>query len=201
MPYGMEFAMVNGHFCGLAERFAGEAGPDVLTLATPGDSVWDRPRREPAESAGGVAVAERPPRVECTVTASSAFYSMRRRTLVIRHASDDRIVALLEIVSQSNKSRQHGAIWAEIDETPYEPPRNRPLTFVAYSADVPPTAYVQPMKVGDLLWELPLFLTPARYVEVPLETTYAAAWRGMPQRWRRELEPQTGDARRSSISR
>jgi hypothetical protein len=163
--------------------------------------------------------------VQSTVTASSAFYSMRRRTLVIRHASDDRIVALLEIVSQSNKNRQaalatfvnkavaalqhgyhllvidlypptrfapegiHGAIWAEIDETPYEAPPDQPLTFVAYSADVPPTAYVQPMRVGDLLGEMPLFLTPERYVEVPLETTYAAAWRGMPQRWRRELEP------------
>jgi hypothetical protein len=163
--------------------------------------------------------------VQSTVTASGAFYSMRRRTLVIRHASDDRIVALLEIVSQSNKNRQaalatfvnkavaalqhgyhllvidlypptrfapegiHGAIWAEIDETPYEAPPDQPLTFVAYSAGVPPTAYVQPMRVGDLLGEMPLFLTPERYVEVPLETTYAAAWRGMPQRWRRELEP------------
>jgi len=149
---------------------------------------------------------------------------MRRRTLVLRHASNDRIVALLEILSQSNKSRQaalaalvnksvaalqhgyhllmidlypltrfapegiHGAIWTEIDETPYEAPRDRPLTLVAYSAGVPPTAYVQPMRVGDLLGEMPLFLTPERYVEVPLETTYAAAWRGMPQRWRRELE-------------
>jgi hypothetical protein len=212
-------------FYALAEQFAGNAGPDVLTLATPGDSVWERPIGEPVDSAGGVAVAECPPKVQSTVTASGAFYSMRRRTLVIRHASDDRIVALLEIVSQSNKNRQaalatfvdkavaalqhgyhllvidlypptrfapegiHGAIWAEIDETTYEAPRDQPLTFVAYSAGVPPTAYVQPMRVGDLLGEMPLFLTPERYVEVPLETTYAAAWRSMPQRWRRELEP------------
>lgn len=158
-------------------------------------------------------------------TAANAFYLMRRRTLVVRHASNDRIVAFLEIVSPSNKSRQaglsafvhkalaalqhgyhlliidlfpptrfapegiHGAIWMEIDETPFEVPPDRPLTFVAYSAGLPPTAYVQPMRVGEVLGEMPLFLTPERYVELPLETTYAAAWRGMPQRWRRELEP------------
>lgn len=82
----------------------------------------------------------------------------------------------------------HGAIWMEIDQTPFEAPPDRPLTFVAYSAGLPPTAYVQPMRVGEPLGEMPLFLTPERYVELPLETTYAAAWRGMPQRWRRELE-------------
>ncbi len=158
-------------------------------------------------------------------TAANAFYLMRRRTLVVRHASNDRTVAFLEIVSPSNKSRQaglsafvhkalaalqhgchlliidlfpptrfapegiHGAIWMEIDETPFEVPPDRPLTFVAHSAGLPPTAYVQPMRVGEVLGEMPLFLTPERYVELPLETTYAAAWRGMPQRWRRELEP------------
>ena len=31
-------------------------------------------------------------------------YVLKRRTIVIRHASDDRIVALLEIVSPGNKS-------------------------------------------------------------------------------------------------
>jgi hypothetical protein len=34
-------------------------------------------------------------------------YVLKRRTLVIRHASGDRIVALLEIVSPGNKSARH----------------------------------------------------------------------------------------------
>jgi len=208
----------------LAEQFAGDTGPDVLMWETPGPAVWDRPEREAAGHAAGIAVADRPPRVQKTVTASSAFYLMRRRTLVVRHASDDRIVASLEIVSQGNKSRRtaldafvdkavaalqqgyhllvvdlypptrcapegiHGAIWGEIDESAYEAPPDQPLTLVAYSAGLPPTAYVQPVRVGDPLPEMPLFLTPERYVDVPLETTYGAAWRGMPQRWRQELE-------------
>jgi hypothetical protein len=205
----------------LAEQFAGDMGPDVLTLETPGRAGRDEGEREPE---GGIAIAERPPRVQNTVTASSAFYLARRRTLVVRHASDDRVVALLEIVSQGNKSKRtavdtfvtkavaalqqgyhllivdlypptrhapdgvHGAIWAEIDDVTYESSPDRPLTLVAYSAGVPPTAYVQPVGVGEVLPDMPLFLSPDRYVDVPLEITYAAAWRGMPQRWRRELE-------------
>ncbi|MBM4093175.1 MAG: DUF4058 family protein, partial [Planctomycetes bacterium] len=93
-------------FYALAEQLAGDTGPDVLALATPSDTARDRPEPAGEESAGGVAVADRPPRVQKTLTASSAFYLMRRRTLVVRHASDDRIVALLEILSQGNKSRR-----------------------------------------------------------------------------------------------
>lgn len=83
----------------------------------------------------------------------------------------------------------HGAIWSEVDDVIHESPPDRPLTLVAYSANVPATAYVQPVGVGEVLPGMPLFLSPDRYVDVPLEMTYAAAWRGMPQRWRRELEP------------
>ncbi len=211
-------------FYALAEQFAGDTAPDVLTLATPNAPEWDWRDLHAGDTVGGVAVAERPPKVQCTVRASNAFYSLRRRSLVVRHASDDRIIAFLEIMSHSNKSRQagltafvqkavaalqhgyhlliidlypptrfapegiHGAIWTEIDDTLVEASPDRPLTFVAYSAGLRPTAYVQPMSVGDPLGEMPLFLTPDRYVEVPLETTYGAAWRGMPQRWRQELE-------------
>jgi hypothetical protein len=34
-------------------------------------------------------------------------YVLKRRTIVIRHVSDDRIIALLEIVSPGNKSSRH----------------------------------------------------------------------------------------------
>jgi hypothetical protein len=35
---------------------------------------------------------------------------------------------------------------------------------------------------------MPLFLDDAHYVEAPLEATYQAAWRGVPQRWKAVLE-------------
>jgi hypothetical protein len=36
--------------------------------------------------------------------------------------------------------------------------------------------------------DMPLFLDDARYVYIPLETTYMSAWRGVPQRWREVIE-------------
>jgi len=38
------------------------------------------------------------------------------------------------------------------------------------------------------LLEMPLFLEPDLYVNVPLEATYLAAYRGVPLRWRRVLD-------------
>jgi hypothetical protein len=35
---------------------------------------------------------------------------------------------------------------------------------------------------------MPLFLTPERYVNVPLEETYLGAYEGVPQRWKRVIE-------------
>lgn len=39
--------------------------------------------------------------------------------------------------------------------------------------------------------EMPLFVRPDRYVNVPLEPTYQAAYRGMPAFWRAVLEGRT----------
>ena len=36
--------------------------------------------------------------------------------------------------------------------------------------------------------EVPLFLSPGRYVNVPLAATYGAAWQATPQRWRAVVE-------------
>jgi hypothetical protein len=82
----------------------------------------------------------------------------------------------------------HGAIWAELGEPLYEPPPDKDLTSVAYSAAPPKTAYIEPLAVGDIVADMPLFLEPEAYVTVPLEDTYRAAWRGMPKRWQRVLE-------------
>jgi hypothetical protein len=61
-------------------------------------------------------------------------------------------------------------------------------TLASYCARAPITAYVEPISVGCTLPVMPLFLTPNHYIYVPLEETYMAAWRGVPQRWRRVIE-------------
>jgi hypothetical protein len=78
----------------------------------------------------------------------------------------------------------HGAFWSEFEESGFALPPDKPLTLAAYSAGSVKTCYVEPVAVGDLLPDMPLFLDPDYYVPVPLEATYKVAWEAMPQRWR-----------------
>jgi len=90
----------------LAEQVAGDIIPDVLTLQhSQGDSPLDGFREESNGTEGAVlAVADSPPRVSVTATTHGAItLALRQRQVVIRHATGDRIVALIEIVSPGNK--------------------------------------------------------------------------------------------------
>jgi hypothetical protein len=79
-------------------------------------------------------------------------------------------------------------IWQRFDEEPYLLPPNEPLTLASYVADLPPVAYLEHFAVGSPLVEMPLFLSPDRYINVPLESTYADSYRGLPAFWRDVLE-------------
>jgi hypothetical protein len=58
-----------------------------------------------SDNGGLVALADAPPKVQLAQEAVEdlAFYLARQRSIVIRHATGDRIVALIEIVSPANK--------------------------------------------------------------------------------------------------
>jgi hypothetical protein len=94
---------------------------------------------------------------------------------------------LIDLFPPTSRDPQgiHGLIWG--DAAP-PPPADQPLTLVAYQASVPRCAFVEPTAVGNVLIDMPLFLDDAHYVEAPLEATYQAAWRGVPQRWKAVLE-------------
>jgi len=85
----------------------------------------------------------------------------------------------------------HGVIWESITNEPWPAMPDRPVTLASYCARAPITAYVEPISVGSTLPDMPLFLTPGHYIYIPLEETYTAAWRGVPQRWRRVIEQQS----------
>jgi hypothetical protein len=82
----------------------------------------------------------------------------------------------------------HGVIWERFDDEPYPLPADEPLTLASYVGGPRPEAYLEHLAVGSPLPQMPLFLTPDRYINVPLETTYSAAYRGMPDFWREVLE-------------
>jgi len=70
----------------------------------------------------------------------------------------------------------HKAIWDELEEEDFELPAEKPLIVAAYDAGPLPVTYVEPLAVGELLPEMPLFLEPGSYVPAPLESSYQAAW-------------------------
>lgn len=71
-------------------------------------------------------------------------------------------------------------------------PEDRPLSFLSYAADPPSTtAYQEYRAVGEELPELPLFLSPTRYIPLPLKPTYDTAVAGMASYWRAILEGRT----------
>lgn len=81
----------------------------------------------------------------------------------------------------------HAAIWSEIEDHAFQLPPDKPLTLASYSAGLLKRAFIEPVAVGDVLTEMPLFLQPDCYVPVPLAQTYQAAWEGVPQFWRDRL--------------
>ena len=211
----------------LAEQQVSEFGPDVLALQAPDGNSVPESREIGSGSDTGLMVA--PPRVAMTLQGAEDFYTQRQKSVAIRHASDDRIVAIVEVVSPGNKSslqrleafvrkafsllRQgihllvldlhlptrrapdgiHGAIWNIIgssSDEDYHQPADKPLTLVAYQARLYAgvTAYVQPIAVGDMLSEMPLYVTTEGYVSVPLQETYDRAFAALPRRWASVLE-------------
>lgn len=210
-----------------AEQIAGPLGVDVLTLQTnaylTAETNGHARTSPPDTDAGGIAVATEP-RVKLVDEGEMNDYVLKRNTIVIRHTSGHRVVALIEIVSPGNKAARHAferfvekavealyrgyhllvidlfpptprdpegihsAIWHEFNDTAFALPKDLPLTLAAYSAGQRKRAYVEPTAVGRELIDMPLFLHETRHVNVPLEETYQAAYRGVPRYWKGVLE-------------
>lgn len=83
----------------------------------------------------------------------------------------------------------HPAIWKRFDKHVEPLPAEQPLTLVAYEAREGPVAYIERVAVGEPLPDMPLFLAPDLFIDVPLERTYMAAWETVPARWQRVIQP------------
>jgi hypothetical protein len=84
----------------------------------------------------------------------------------------------------------HGVIHQRLSgsEEPFDLPTAEPLTLASYAAGPRVEIYLEHLAVAARLPEMPLFLHPERYINVPLEPTYEATYRGMPAFWRNVLE-------------
>jgi hypothetical protein len=203
----------------MAEQFGGDLGaPDVLTL-----QAASRETAPQGPLSGTATLAESPPAVHARATIARDSYARLQRSLVIRHTSNDRIVAMIEVLSPGNKSSRHalrslldkavaaldggihlllidihppgprdpqgihGAILNEIGTEDYALPGGRPLTAASYIGGAVVEAFVTHFAVGESIPQMPLFLTRANYVHVPLEAAYMAAWEDVPPRYQETL--------------
>jgi hypothetical protein len=82
----------------------------------------------------------------------------------------------------------HAAIWEHFNAQVEGLPADKPLAVSAYAASKLPEAWIEPLAVGDPLPDGPLFLEPRWHIDVPLEATYQAAYRGVPGYWREVIE-------------
>lgn len=100
------------YYC-LPEQVAGLGTPDILTLQfgiPNAPAPTTNGTHAPDGTAGGVAVATAPPKTRFTDQTDESSVVRKTKSVVIRHTSGHRIVALVEIVSPGNK----GSV-AEID--------------------------------------------------------------------------------------
>jgi Protein of unknown function (DUF4058) len=98
----LNHGLLPADFYALAEQIAGGLGPDVLTLEGPATN--GAPLSSGSGSGGTVALAASPPQVWHRARTELDVYAARAKAVTIRHASDHRVVAIVEIVSPGNKS-------------------------------------------------------------------------------------------------
>src|SRR2546425_919674 len=92
----------------LAEQQAAGFGPDILTLQT-------RPSSDTSDGSGSGALLLDRPKVRFSAESAHEFYRRKKSTIVVRHVSGDRIIAVVEVISPGNKGSRH-AFRALIDK-------------------------------------------------------------------------------------
>jgi hypothetical protein len=192
-----------GYFA-LAEQHAGGPEPDVLTLeltppaagsgAPAGLAVEAVPPKARfvtrSEAAGYARKANRvtvrhPDGVVIAVIeivspgnkdSRHAIRQFARKAVEFLHAGVHLLIVDLFPPGPRDPEGIHKVIWDRIRDEPFTLPADRRLTAAAYSAGAEVVAYVEALAVGDPLPDMPIFLTPDRYVPCPLEATYQATW-------------------------
>lgn len=91
----------------LPEQIAAGFGPDVLTLQGTSDGRADEDHANGLSGGGTATALLARPQTRFVAETEAAFYRRKKSSVVVRHSSGDRVVAMVEIVSPGNKSNQH----------------------------------------------------------------------------------------------
>jgi Protein of unknown function (DUF4058) len=81
----------------------------------------------------------------------------------------------------------HNLVWAELGQEAVKLPPDRPLQVVSYLSQKKVSSFIEPLRAGDRLPDTPLFLDDARFVPLPLESTYMTSFEAVPVHLREEV--------------
>jgi hypothetical protein len=70
----------------------------------------------------------------------------------------------------------HKLIWDEFEEEEFQFPPGKDRILASYETGRERAAYIEPIAVGDVLPDMPLFLTNFLHTMTPLELTYMQNW-------------------------
>jgi hypothetical protein len=172
----------------LIEQHAGGLVPDVLTV--------DLLRR-----ANRIAIRHRLGDVVCIIeivspgnkASRSAVRQFVEKTLEFLRSGVNVLLVDPFPPTPRDPHSLHKLIWDEIDETPFELPADEPLLLAAYrvgddSVGLLPVAFLESVRVGAVLPDMPAWIDPDFWVDVPLERTYQSAWDVCPADYRYLVE-------------
>ena len=108
IKWALNHGLLPGEYYAMMEQRAAGLVADVLALQrTPTDDIGLA--SSPTSGAQTGLLLETPV-VEMTYEADEDYYRRKRNTVVVRHVSDDRVVAMIEVVSPGNKSDRKSVV-------------------------------------------------------------------------------------------
>ncbi len=173
----------------LGHRPRGDAGKVVVQTAPPSARVVRRfEKAQYARRADRIAVRHRRGQVVAVIELVSPGNKDSRHALrsFVQKSADllDQGINLLIVDLFPPTPRDPQGLQKEIcdefGEGPFDLPAGQPLTVGSYQAGDVPTAYIEPVGVGERLPDMPLFLIGDHYVPAPLEASYMETWRAFP---------------------
>jgi hypothetical protein len=120
-----------------------------------------------------------------------ALKAIVEKSVAFLHSGIHLLIVDLFPPSRRDPSGIHKAILDELGEQPFALPPDKTLALVSYQVATEIVGHVEPVAVGDVMPDMPLFLPPEGHVPVPLQPTYDAAWEACPRPIRDAVEKRT----------
>jgi hypothetical protein len=174
------------------ERRARESARGLLTADKPATRIVRKSSKESyADLANRIVVQHKLGRTIAAIEIVSpgnkdskrAFKEFLEKSLAFLQKGVHLLVVDLFPPTKRDPFGVHRAIWDEYEEEDvlFEFPPGKDRILASYDAGREKAAYVEPIAVGEVLPDMPLFLFEGRHIKVPLEATYQTTWSVLPR--------------------